>query len=99
MEFNAKYKDLSGKVVIVAGANGLLGKECVKGFINQDSIMIGIDFNESKNIKNDTYNHIICDLTNFDEPKKIILSLTESFLFMCVVHFQNFYKFICDFFA
>ena len=79
MEFNAKYKDLSGKVVIVAGANGLLGKECVKGFINQDSIVIGIDFNKSKNLKNDNYNHIICDLTKFDETKNFILSIHDQF--------------------
>ena len=50
MPFNAKYNDLKGKVVIVAGANGLLGKKCVDGFITQESMVIGID-SESSNTR------------------------------------------------
>ena len=79
MKFNGSYRDLSGKVVIVAGSNGLLGNECVKGFIAQSSTVIGIDFNDSQNISNNNYHHIICDLTDYNETENVISSIYDQY--------------------
>ena len=35
-----KYSDLKGKIVVIAGANGLLGKALAKGFIEQSSTIV-----------------------------------------------------------
>ena len=79
MRLNAKYFDLKEKVIIVAGANGLLGQECVEGFISQNSIVIGLDNESIKRKETDNYIHIICDLTDFDETEKTMLSIVDQY--------------------
>jgi NAD(P)-dependent dehydrogenase (short-subunit alcohol dehydrogenase family) len=79
MPFNAKYNDLKGKVVIVAGANGLLGKKCVDGFITQESMVIGIDSESSKTKEVENYIHFFCDLTKINETEKTISSIISKY--------------------
>jgi len=67
--------DFSGKIIIITGSSGLIGKEVVKSLCNLNATVIEFDINDTKNKQS---KFIKCDITKPDEiDVKIDLILEE----------------------
>ena len=64
---------LKDKVIVVIGANGLLGKEIVKGCVANGAIVVGSDVVENLGFRIEGLDYKRCDITN----KEMILDLIE----------------------
>ena len=53
--------NLNGKVIIITGGNGLIGKNLVNKIISENAICINADLH---NQTNDDLSNVICDITN-----------------------------------
>tara|TARA_B100001964_G_C14250384_1_gene609621 strand:+ start:681 stop:1475 length:795 start_codon:yes stop_codon:yes gene_type:complete len=62
---------LKNKKIIITGSSGQLGSELVKTFLKFDSIVIGIDLQESKNIKHKNFYFYQSDVSILSENKYV----------------------------
>lgn len=72
------------KNILIAGSNGMLGRDIVKRFIANNSYNVhGINrhLNKRSNIKEYT-----CDLTNFAETKKILKQINPDIIINCAAN-------------
>lgn len=66
---------LKGKIIIVTGGNGLLGKEMVSSLLNSGAVAIAADINIDKS--NET--HLFLDITDEKNVQEAILILVEKY--------------------
>jgi len=70
---------LKNKVIVIFGANGLLGKEFVEFCLSYNAIVVGVDISDYMNIKNKSFLYRKCDITNKEDILKLINFLKEKF--------------------
>lgn len=62
------FEGLTGKVIIVTGSNGLIGKEVVKFLVKQGARVIGLDL-ANENQDSEFYE---CDITNYSRLDEVL---------------------------
>ena len=70
-------KNLNGKIIIVTGCEGLLGKEFTKYLCEQNAIVVGIDKKKS-NFKNELFYFIQCDITSKTSVKNCLKKIKKN---------------------
>ncbi|MGL4589294.1 MAG: SDR family NAD(P)-dependent oxidoreductase [Mycoplasmatales bacterium] len=63
------------KYVLITGSSSGIGQALAEDFLNESTIVIGIDCNNST-INHPNYQHIICDVSNFTQVEQAIKSIT-----------------------
>lgn len=81
---------LNGKVIVITGGAGLIGKEFVKAVIENNGIAIIADINEKIGIEVKNNLSIELESNNIDFVKLDITS--EESLYMCISYLDNKYK-------
>lgn len=77
--------DLKGKIAVIAGATGEIGRELVKRLDEEGSKLILISKTESelqnliKSLKNSDHSYYVCDFTNQVEMVKISKQISETY--------------------
>lgn len=67
---------MKGKVIIVTGGSGLLGKEIVADLKKREAIVINADINVEKDLESGSY---YCDVTSFESIKDTVESVYNHF--------------------
>jgi|TARA_B100001093_G_scaffold419672_1_gene411298 NAD(P)-dependent dehydrogenase (short-subunit alcohol dehydrogenase family) len=78
----ANYKDLEKKIILVSGASGLLGSDFVKNFLLQKSIVIAIDKNLSKSLKEFQHKNLFfvkCDITRPNDVNNLVRKIFKKY--------------------
>ena len=70
---------LKNKVIVIFGANGLLGKEFVKCCLDNNAIVVGSDLINNMNINNNNFFYKKCDITNKRDILNLINFTKERF--------------------
>jgi len=70
---------LKNKIIVIFGANGLLGKEFVKCCLDNNAIVVGIDLINNMDIKNNNFFYRKCDITNKEDILNLINFIKERF--------------------
>jgi NAD(P)-dependent dehydrogenase (short-subunit alcohol dehydrogenase family) len=71
-----------GKIAIVTGANGNLGKAVVKKFLDNQYNVIGIVHKKNQAIEFEQYNYykeIVCDASNENDSAKVMSQIIEEY--------------------
>ena len=74
---NNNLFDINKKVIVITGSNGLLGKEFVKYFLNNNATVIGID--KKNNIKMKNYFFYKCDLGEKKSINSTYFKISKKF--------------------
>lgn len=69
--------DISQKIIIITGSNGLLGKEYVKYFLSEDAVVIGLD--KQNNLKSDNFFFYKCNLENHKSIELVCSKINKKF--------------------
>jgi NAD(P)-dependent dehydrogenase (short-subunit alcohol dehydrogenase family) len=68
--------NLSNKIIVVTGGNGLLGKSIIRDIKKAGGIAINIDINLKTNFKTNTFN---CDITNPKKIERLLIKLIKVY--------------------
>jgi len=77
----AKPKSMQGKIAIVTGAAGGIGKACVEKLIEEGAVVAALDINPdiTTTFETDSVFGIQCDVTNDEQMKNAVEKTVETF--------------------